>query len=245
MATNGLIAGLLAKFESIKERAMEIQVEFEGGNPNPLGSNEIYARKYIPNVLALVESYQKADLEFQSLTHVSVIEHVSTPEKPVPASWGTYTEFFSVLDRVIVGCEAAIAHIGSIASNIPVELKDKLDSLRGRIAIFEESNLNLFKHLSKAVDEQEAGHYLGGTLIAAKVTDFVLDKLEGVSDEDKVNYLVEKHVLEKRLKDNFVRGLRRSRNFYTHDINMIPESEEALGILSIACELAIKFSQIR
>jgi hypothetical protein len=126
-------------------------------------------------------------------------------------------------------------------SPIPSSVVDSLESQRGQILFIVDIDSDLHKHLIKAIDEYELGHYLAAALIAGKSVAYVISKLEGQTDEEKVENLVRKKLLDPKLRENFLKGSRKARNLYTHDLGAVPEPQEVLSALSDAIDIGMKF----
>jgi len=154
--------------------------------------------------------------------------------------------------------EALDQYLGPSLSS---EERDKLASLRAQIEELRDFELNLYKHLMYAIDEYEEGHYLSSSLVAGKVVQYIYEQLCKKLDASKVRddkggcsvELVAKQMaevlgLKGKDRDKHLRELiktsRLARNYFTHDINAIPEPQEALRLLSGACDLALKYRDV-
>ena len=118
-------------------------------------------------------------------------------------------------------------------------------------------NLNLYKHLVKAIEEYENGHYLASALISGKVVQYIYDKLcsmfnalekdekgKRCKTESVASQVVKLLGIERRNLKELVETSKLARNYFTHDINAIPEPHEAPRLLSGACDLALKYQAI-
>ncbi len=131
---------------------------------------------------------------------------------------------------------------------------DRLASLRTQIKEVRDFDLNLYKHLVQAIDEYEKGHYLASSLISGKVVQYVYEKLCSMLNAFEVKNnkkICNVELVAKRLikilgiKTEYLKGLietsKLARNYFTHDVNAIPEPHETLRLLSGACDLALKY----
>jgi len=141
-------------------------------------------------------------------------------------------------------------HLGPPLSS---EERDRLASLRAQIKELMDFKPNLYKHLIYAIDEYEGGHYLASSLIAGKVVQYIYEQLRnklGASyDVEQIaKQMTEILGLKGKDKDKHLRELietsKLARNYFTHDINAIPEPQEALRLLSGACDLALKYRDV-
>ncbi|RLE85100.1 MAG: hypothetical protein DRJ67_09450, partial [Thermoprotei archaeon] len=101
---------------------------------------------------------------------------------------------------------------------------------------------------SEAIAEAEWGHYLASAMIASRVIRYIVDKIPGKRDEDKVEYLVESGVVSRDRKDiqkQVITSMRISRNFLSHRVDLFPDSGEALMLLGGAFSLARLMLSIR
>ncbi len=231
-------SGLVAKFATVEKLALNLIQEI---------TKEQYSlskQRNAERLNALVESYQSAWRDFtkffpQSKVTIDYVSGYDVKEYDYDSH-----KRMALLDRLIVNCETATERLKQAMIMIPVEERDKLDSLRKALGSIEINQLVL-RHLLKAIDEYEASHYFAATLLAGKASVFILEQLGGTTDEEKVQRLIVAGLVNKDLKDRFLKSARRARNYFTHDISAIPEPVDALGLVSDACDLAIKWSQLR
>ncbi len=161
--------------------------------------------------------------------------------------------------KSIAAASSALAEALEIftKSNTSSEDYDRLVSLREQVERLSDFNLNLYKHLVKAIEEYENGHYLASALISGKVVQYIYDKLrsmfntleEGESSkrskiESVASQIVKLLGIKERYSKELIETTKLARNYFTHDINAIPEPHEALRLLSGACDLALKYQAI-
>ncbi len=143
-----------------------------------------------------------------------------------------------------------------IKPHISSDEYDKLASLKNQVENLRDFNLNLYKHLIKAIEEYENGHYLASSLISGKIIQYIHDKLCSLFDAfetvDKcrkrcnIEKVLRKmaNILglnEKKFLKESIEANKLARNYFTHDINAIPEPHEALRLLIGACDLSLKY----
>ena len=156
-----------------------------------------------------------------------------------------------VLRDVIMGCEVAEQGLEALLRPlVEPSILDKLSSLRRELEKLEDEGLDasVVKNLSEAIAEAEWGHYLASAMIASRVIRYIVDKIPGKRDEDKVEYLVESGVVSRDRKDiqkQVITSMRISRNFLSHRVDLFPDSGEALMLLGGAFSLARLMLSIR
>ncbi|MCJ7506441.1 hypothetical protein MUP05_08255 [Candidatus Bathyarchaeota archaeon] len=245
MTTDADIQALAAKFGSIEDRAARLT---ESISSDPFG-----VRDRTPRLRTLVETYQGAFQNFQNISRgasvtLDYLEISSLPSARASDGSPKFSdrfEYLALLDKLAINCETALGYLRALASPIPLEDKDRLDSLRQQIGPLEQFNENLFKHITTAIEEYEKGHYLASALSAGKAVVYVLEQLPGKTDEDKANELVKLRLLDEKMKPNFLKGARRARIYFTHDISAIPLPQDALSLVSDACDLSLKLVRVR
>jgi hypothetical protein len=90
-----------------------------------------------------------------------------------------------------------------ISRSISLEDYDRLVSLREQVEEISDFNLNLYRHLVKAIDEYESGHFLASSLIAGKIVQYIYERLCSMFDAFEVREyrkecnkeLVAKHIV--------------------------------------------------
>jgi len=122
------------------------------------------------------------------------------------------------------------------------DVLDRLNSLKKKLEELEEKglDLNVAKNLREAIDEAEQKHYLASAMISSRVICYLVDKIKGKNDEEKVNYLIERGMIPKDRKDvekQMITSMRLSRNFLSHDINIFPDLGDVLILLGGAFNL--------
>jgi len=196
----------------------------------------------IARIEALIDSYWSAFNTFQIVIREAKVkpDHVSslTPKDGAMAH-------FVALDKIRINCDTALAYLEQLVSRIPSKEKDELNSLKGQLAPLEVFDAKLFAHLNSAIEEYEEAHYLASALLAGKAIVYVLEQLPGETDEDKASALVKSSLLDEKIKPNFLKGARRARVHFTHDISAIPLPQDALGLVSDACDLSLKLMKAK
>jgi hypothetical protein len=147
------------------------------------------------------------------------------------------------LREVMVALDTGIGFVGSSRSPLSPEEQDKLASLKKQIKPIEDWNLGIYKHLTKAIEEQEAAHYLSAAMIAAKVSMYVHEQLDGSNETEKTKKLVEKGLLPAKLQEGFLTGTRLARHYYIHETLEIPEPQESMNIVSFSVDLALRYQR--
>jgi len=150
------------------------------------------------------------------------------------------------LELIRNNCEIAKLFISSLIGDISHEDIDKLYSLRQEIEPLRKSNPELYQHLENAIKEYENGHYLACALIAGKIFIYCHESiLTGKSEEEKAKILVERGLLEEKLKELFLRGGRLARNYFSHDMLAYPKPHDSLDLLSQAVKMALIYRKLK
>ena len=108
-------------------------------------------------------------------------------------------------------------------------------------------DINYERNLSEAIDEYEKGDYFASALISSRVIIYALNQIPGKSDEEKVNFLHEKGIIEKGRKDiheSTIKAGRLARNVFSHDIKVFPTLSEAHSLLGEAIGILEKVSKV-
>ena len=210
-------------------------------------------RKILPeveNTLMNPDSYDFEDDFSGTLTKmISDSRILSQPSKG---------EVIARLKSIVAASNALAEALETFTKNsIPPKDYDRLFSLKEQIEGLRDFNLNLYKHLVKAIEEYENGHYLASALISGKVVQYVYDKLcsmfNALEKEEKgrrckiesvASQVVKLLGIERRYWKELVETSKLARNYFTHDINAIPEPYEALHLLTGACDLTLKYQFI-
>jgi len=149
-----------------------------------------------------------------------------------------------ILQDIIMGCEVLEQGLQALLKPpVESEVLDKLNSLRSELKKLEEKELDqsIVKNLRGAITEAEQRHYLASAMISSRVIRFIVDKIPGDTDEDKVKYLVKRGVVPKDRKDvqkQILTSMRLSRNFLSHRVDLFPDTSEVLMLLGGAFNLA-------
>ena len=210
-------------------------------------------RKILPeaeNALMSPDSYDFEEDFMGSITKLVIDSRIlSQPSKG---------EVIARLKSIAVASSALAEALETfIKSSTPPEDYDRLVSLREQVEGLSNFNLNLYKHLVKAIDEYENGHYLASALISGKVVQYIYDKLCSMFNalektesgrrckiESVASQIVKLLGIERKYLKELVETSKLARNYFTHDINAIPEPHEALRLLSGACDLALKYQAV-
>jgi len=231
--TRADIQALAARFASIGRRSSLLSERLK--KQVPYAVDEIS----FTEIQMLSKTYRGARYDFQKIAPKARISLDRIRINEIDTNHDS--EFPPFLEQIAINCETALGYLKELAGpSLSVEDKDKLDSLRRQIADLEGFNENLFKHVTKAIEEYEHGHHLASALLAGKATVYVLEQLEGKDDESKADSLVKLGLLDTRMKPDFLKGARKARNYFTHDLSAIAESHDAIGMIGDACDLSLK-----
>jgi len=148
-----------------------------------------------------------------------------------------------VVRDLIIGCKTAESYLESILRPLAEpEVLNKLNSLKKELEELEEKGLDLSvaKNLREAIDEAEQGHHLASAMISSRVICYLVDRIQGRDDKEKVDYLIRRGIIPKDRKDDqekVITLMRRSRNFLSHDINIFSGPGDVLMLLGGAFNL--------
>jgi len=149
-----------------------------------------------------------------------------------------------VLRDIIIGCDAAEQGLQALLEPlVEPNILNRLDSLKRELEKLENEGLDasVVKNLREAIAEAEQGHYLASAMISSRVIRYVVDRIPGDMDEDKVKCLVETGVVPRDRKDvqkQVITSMRLSRNFLSHRVDLFPDPGETLMLLGGALALA-------
>ncbi|MHA1593934.1 MAG: hypothetical protein ACTSXX_04240 [Candidatus Baldrarchaeia archaeon] len=155
-----------------------------------------------------------------------------------------------ILREIRIGCDVVIGALNSILKpGIGPEIIDELKLLRQELEKLAEKGLDVIlgRNIKYAIDELEHGHYLASAMISSRVIRYIIDKIPGRTDEDKIKYLVQRGLIPKDRRDeerSLLTALRISRNFLSHRVDMLPEVEDALMLLSGTFKLSRVFMKL-
>ena len=96
------------------------------------------------------------------------------------------------------------------------------------------------KNFKETIKEYESGHFLASAFITSRVIRYILDKIEGETDDEKIRSLISRGVIQKNRKDihtSIIKASRRSRNYLSHDIGIFPDSSDSLSLLGDSISL--------
>jgi hypothetical protein len=239
---NPQLAALAAKFKSIRGRVDLVKTRETLSKQTTFGALLLPNIDDIDNLRTILKVYGGARKQFQLLTaNAMELDEVIFDTNP-PWTQDQLKELFGMTEALLVNCDAATAYLHSIIAPIPKDVEDNLEGQRARITPLEDFDPKLYRHLSKAIDEHESGHYLAAAILAGKTTMYLIEKWPNkTSNEDIAKGLVEKGVLSQALQSSFVTGLRRARGYFTHDLASWPDISEALSMVSDSVDFAMRY----
>lgn len=157
-----------------------------------------------------------------------------------------------VVDKAERGCAALLSVLESLrAPEVAPKYADRLISLRSEVEELERNlgdHAYLAKNLKEAIEEYEQGHFLASGLIASRVVNYVISKIPGGKDEEKVKNLVERGIIGRERRDEqeaFLHASRLSRNVLVHQPWISPRPEEAVELIAHAVKLCNYLLKIR
>jgi len=167
------------------------------------------------------------------------------------------------IQNIIINSGAIISALENLQKEKYGNHFEETSKLEAEIQEFEFSNKLIYNHLKDSIRSLNNDTYIGAVLTAGKVASFILENIElddegrkaidsfkksnpndikdikSKEDDEKVRILVEKGLVRKDERDNFMRGIRKLRNAYTHNIEFIPRDyNEANSFVNSAISLA-------
>jgi len=151
--------------------------------------------------------------------------------------------FVVILLGIIVYNKFIAGKVDTLGPLAEPEVLDRLSSLKKKLEELEENglDLNVAKNLREAIDEAEHGHHTASGMISSRVICYLIDRIPGNGDEEKINYLIERGMIPKDRKDvqkQLIKSMRLFRNALSHRIDLFPDSEDAIMLLCWAFNLA-------
>ncbi|MCX6775752.1 MAG: hypothetical protein NT130_02810 [Candidatus Micrarchaeota archaeon] len=225
-------AGLLSQFRSMENQAEDVLKKF--GNLESPYMNTPYRISLVEQTRVLLEIYNNSieevvELGIQPTPDIRLIlpPLLRTPSKL------KFPE--AALRKLIVNCGKVIGAMEMLTTALSEEDVDRLNSLKIEIAKLCEDIDPLFeKNLSKAIEGAEKGYFLGSVLITSRIIEYILDRFDGETLEDKIKFLVSNGVINadrKDVKETIIKANKKTRNFLSHRIDIFAESSDALALL--------------
>jgi hypothetical protein len=142
----------------------------------------------------------------------------------------------SILNTIEIRCQGAIGALERIISPLSKEDSDRISSLKVQVKKLSAKLPNIYfeMNMEKAIEECEHGHFLASALISGRVIIYVLNKIPGKEMDDKIKTLIEKEVINKERKDVIelvMKAAKKARNFFSHNIEIMPSPSDALSLL--------------
>jgi hypothetical protein len=236
------VAGVLSQFKSIKKQAIQVRQSIIDSFNRETPEDGLILE--ISGLGSLIEEFKDAKTHFERIrykhkfaVYLQSIEMLRAQNKIV------------VLGVIEIECDKAIGVLESISTPVSKDDLDKLTALREELKKLSEvlPNINYERNLSEAIDEYEKGDYFASALISSRVIIYALNQIPGKSDEEKVNFLHEKGIIEKGRKDiheSIIKAGRLARNVFSHDIKVFPTPSEAHSLLGDAIGILERVSKV-
>lgn len=227
------IAGAIGQLKTVMKETETIKVEEERALSDV---NTSKLKVLIDEFNTLVGQVASVSTKLRSDFYLSSISRLEIFDGYFCASFDAQraiTEIQSRGSNAIAFLEKAIA---------PTLSKEQMDELR---SLKEESlkvaDINCQRNLLKAIEEFEQAHHLASALIASRTIVYVLEKIPGNNDEERVDKLFQKKLIPERREEaklSLLRACRLARNALSHRIEIFPDPDEALSILANSVTLS-------
>jgi len=228
---------IMHSFESIRMQAEAILGEMENWRRtlirtiNPSGIFEIRGilEQKIIEAKRIIDEYNSHYYRAANVLNIG-LQPVTIVESSEGAILGS-------LRQTIVRCDSVVGFVRDTISPISPQEADRLQSLRGqlgRISADIPEIDSITKNIEEAVREYEKGHFLASTLVISRVIVYILSRLEGKTDDERIRLLVSSGVIPKDREDihTFIlKTCRKARNYLSHDIRVFPDSSDSLSLL--------------
>lgn len=267
---------LLGSFREIIKKANELESLFMSDKvPKDyfeIISGQITITKIKGKFSGIIESYNRGLEELKKLSNCTYEILSEIKQIDLNRIDKSNIEFYIPyhIQIIINNSEAIISALENLQKEKYGNHFEETSKLEAEIQEFEFSNKLIYNHLKDSIKSLNNGTYIGAVLTAGKVASFILENIElddeGRSaidsfkklnpndkigrtikeDDEKVRILVEKGLIRKDERDNFIRGIRRLRNAYTHNLEYIPEGyNEASSFVTSAISLAKIYSKLQ
>ena len=152
---------------------------------------------------------------------------------------------YDLVSMVVEACNQALGLIDALLKpKLSHKEQERLEYLRKEVEKLKDSKVQY--HLFQAIEEYEYGHHLAAALIAGKVAMYTIEQLRALfstkSDEEAAEKLAKalgvKDDDRKLLIEKYLKACKLVRNFFTHDLNAVPNASDALSLIADATKLA-------
>ena len=232
------VAGALSQFKSIKKHSGLLYQSIRDPLSGPIEAVKNLAGDFkdAKMLFDMIKYKQKFGTYLRSIETKGVYEWEPDKQK-------------ALLRTIDIECDKAIGVLESIATPLSKGDLDKLTALRKELEKLSEElqDINYERNLKEAINEYEKGDYFASALISSRVIIYALNKIPGKSDEEKVNFLHEKGIIEKGRKDiheSIIKAGRLARNVFSHDIKVFPTPSEAHSLLGDAIGILERVSKV-
>jgi len=266
---------LLGSFRKIIEKANELDSLLRYYMTPKNSVNNIFESRIVHTIegklVSIITSYNEELAELKKLPED--VFKILLDRKPI--DWSKidtdFIEFYATkyIQEIIINSAAIVSILENLQNEKYGKHFEETSKLEGEIQKIEFSNKLIYNHLMDSIRSLNNDTYIGAVLTAGKVASFILENIklddEGrktidsfkksnsnntnnmeSKDNERVRILVEKGLIREDEKDNFIRGIRRLRNAYTHNLEYMPEGyNEAISFVTSAISLAMIYSKLQ
>lgn len=230
------ISGLYNQFKSLKEKVKYCLYEMDRFKPDTSKVYYIYKNGLLPSYYNALNNLIK--LKDSMNFSIELIDNLKINDYTV--------EMHGKLQLMSIECEKAL---GILQNQIKMPLtkiqKNKLSSIEDQVNDLE---LDPYyeKNIKLAIEHFEKGNFLACSLISSRIIVYSMDQIPQLDfeneskkqkkskDEKRINYLVEKGLIDKKdrsQKTRIFKYVTNARNFLVHDIKVFPDASDSMSLL--------------
>jgi hypothetical protein len=213
------IRGALSQFKAIKEFAQLANVDTERAR----GLIEEYAEA--KNQFEKIGEQMKLKADLRGIYKYNLNQRKDT-----------------ILQSIVIQCQKAIGVLEAIVIPLPRADADRLSSIREELGKVSGKMGDIYfeKNLEEAMKEYEQRCFLASALIAGRVIIYASDQIPGKAIKEKLENLQRIGLIEKGrsdLEEAILKADKKARNFFSHDIKIMPTASDALSLLGDAVKI--------
>ncbi len=237
------MGAILGYFKSMKKQAQQIIESSYRLQEFDIKGEQVYGFSPTGPSFYKIKSQAKALAESYSQIRGDVEKELNIKLPLVGFPYKTEeVQAESLLQKLILECDKVIGYIESLEPKIPLELKNKLDSLKEELQTITAniSNTDFERNLEISIEECEKGDYLASWLISGRVIRYIFEKIPGKDINEKLKFLEDNNIVPKDKKEivNLILRIdKETRNIGSHNISSFPQPKEAISLITDSLKL--------